>query len=203
MDGMSKSCTENFLEVSYFLKSRGVLRARDLHAIGVTEADIRRLVGRGSITRVARGVYTSRRVPATLWRALAVAAVRVPVGVVCLESALWFHGLIDTAPTQVWMALPNKAWRPRIDEFPVRFAWFSGAAATTDVEVHDIEGVDVRIFGATKSVIDCVRHRAVVGVPPAEVVRRLTERDSSARHRLTELAELCRVLGPIGALLPE
>ena len=145
-------------DVAAALRQRGVLRARELLGLGLTECQIRTLIRLGSLTRAARGIYTSRRVPATPHRALAVAALRVPVGVVALQSALWLHGLIDAPPEHVWIALPNKAWRPRVDEIPVRFVWFSGAAATTDVEVHDIEGVEVRVYGATKTAIDWVRY---------------------------------------------
>lgn len=191
---MSKSCAANFAEIIDCLKTRGVVRARDLHEIGVTEADIRRLVGRGSLTRVARGVYASRRVAATPHRRLAVAALRVPVGVVCLTSALRFHGLLDVEPEHVWMALPHHAWRPRIDEIPVRFAWFSGPAASAGVETHVVEGVELRVYSVAKTVADLFKHRATIGADGAfRALREFARARPGELDDLRRYARICRV----------
>ena len=45
--------------------TKGVLTAAELLGIGLSEAEIRRFVRRGWLTRVARGVYASSRAPAT------------------------------------------------------------------------------------------------------------------------------------------
>jgi predicted transcriptional regulator of viral defense system len=37
----------------------------------------------------------------------------VPGGIVCLLSALRFHGLTTQNPFEVWLAIDRKAWRPR------------------------------------------------------------------------------------------
>jgi hypothetical protein len=37
---------------------------------------------------------------------------RVPHGVVCLESALIFHGLFPTGPGPIWMAIHPNARKP-------------------------------------------------------------------------------------------
>lgn len=59
---------------------------------------------------------------------LAEVARAAPAGVVCLLSALRFHGLTTQAPPEVWLALRNHAWKPRATPFPVRTVYFSGAA---------------------------------------------------------------------------
>lgn len=46
------------------------------------------------------------------------------------------------------MALPPKAWAPRIASPRLGLVRFSGAALTAMVEAHPIEGVTVRVYTA-------------------------------------------------------
>ena len=66
-----------------------------------------RLHRRGLIDRVARGLYAWPDAEVTEHHSLAEAAKQVPKGVVCLLSALRFHGLTTQAPREIWLALPR------------------------------------------------------------------------------------------------
>ena len=44
---------------------------------------------------------------------LAEIAKRYPDGVISLLSALSFYGVTDQLPTQIWLAIENKAWKPK------------------------------------------------------------------------------------------
>lgn len=57
----------------------------------------------------------------------------VPKGIICLLSALRFHGLTTQAPFEVWLAIENKAIAPKLDYPPLRIVRFSGAALTEGV----------------------------------------------------------------------
>ena len=65
----------------------------------------------------------------------------MPRGVVCLLSALRFHGLTTQAPFEVWLAIENKSIAPKLDYPPLRIVRFSGAAFTEGVEEHIVDGV--------------------------------------------------------------
>lgn len=95
---------------------------------------------------------------------LAEAAKLVPKGVICLTSALAFHDLIDKIPSKVWMAIGSKDWRPTITHPPLRFARFPPALLRKGIEIHEIEGTAVRIFGIAKTLADVFRYRNTVGV---------------------------------------
>ena len=88
---------------------------------------------------------------------------RVPRGIVCLVSALAFHGLTDQMPRHVWMAIGMKDWKPVIDYPPVRIVRFSEPYLSTDISEHVIEGVRVPVYNVTKTLADCFRHRRSVG----------------------------------------
>ncbi len=78
------------------------------------------------------------------------AALLVTGGVVCLLSALRYHDLTTQAPFEVWMAIDNKAWKPTVNDVPLRIHYFTGAALTEGVEEHLLEGVPVKFIARRK-----------------------------------------------------
>ena len=79
----------------------------------------------------------------------------MPRGVVCLLSALRFHELTTQLPHEVWIAIPEKARRSRVEYPRLRTVRFSGRALSHGVETHWIETVPVRITSVAKTVADC------------------------------------------------
>lgn len=77
------------------LAQRGMLRLADLRAAGVTAATITRMAIDGEVVRLARGLYQLADAELDAQHSLAEAASRVPKGIICLTSALAFHGLTD------------------------------------------------------------------------------------------------------------
>src|SRR5262249_19565057 len=114
----------------------GVLRVRDLTARGLHPEVLRRLCRAGKLVRVGRGMYARPDAEPTEFHSLAEACKRVPAGVVCLISALQFHGLTTQLPFEVWLALDPKARRPKANDLPLRVVHFSGPALTSGVEEH-------------------------------------------------------------------
>jgi predicted transcriptional regulator of viral defense system len=98
---------------------------------------------------------------------LAEASKLVPKAVVCLTSALAFHGLTDQIPARIWLAIGPKDWRPRLSYPPMRFAHFPPKQLRSGVERHLIEGVSVPVFSVCKTVADVFRYRRTVGVDVA------------------------------------
>lgn len=149
------------------LGSRAMMRLRDFATYGIAPETLARLVREGALVRPARGLYQLADRPVDARRALAEAATLVPKGVICLVSALQFHGLTLQMPSSVWMAIGRTAWRPRIDYPPIRFVRFTPAALGEGVGRHDIEGVAVAITDPARTIVDGFRYRASIGVDVA------------------------------------
>lgn len=149
------------------LKARGMLRLKDFVAAGIGPETLARLVREQAVVRPARGLYQLPDADVDAAHSLAEAAVRVPKGVVCLISALQYHGLTLQMPSVVWMAIDRAAWRPKIDHPPVRFVRFSGSALTEGVERHRIENIDVPITDPARTIVDCFRYRTKIGLDVA------------------------------------
>lgn len=90
------------------LRSRGMMRLREVGEAGVTAATVSRLEQDGAIVRLARGLYQLADADLDQQHTLAEVAKLLPKGVICLTSALAFHGLTDQLPARVWVALDKK-----------------------------------------------------------------------------------------------
>lgn len=171
-----------------------MLRLKDFAAHGIGPETLARLVREEAIVRPARGLYQLADAPTDASHVLAEASSLVPKGVVCLTSALQFHGLTLQMPSAVWMAIGRTAWRPKIDYPAIRFVRFAGPGLTEDVERHEIEGVEVRITTPARSVVDCFRYRAKIGLDVAmEGLREALRRRKASPDELWTLARKARV----------
>ena len=178
----------------HVIRRLGVVRAADLEARGIPRGQMYRLLRKGQVTRHARGVYTASNHPHTAGHALAQVAKRVPSGVICLLTALRFHGLTTQSPAEVWIALPEKARKPQLDYPRLRVTRFSGPALSDGIEIHRIEGVEVRVYSPAKTVADCFKYRNKVGIDVAvEALRDFSRRHRGGATGLARFARICRV----------
>ena len=145
------------------LKRRGIARLAELQTAGVTATTVSRMERAGEVVRLARGLYQLPDAALDPHQSLAEAARLVPKGVICLASALAFHGLTDQMPPKVWIAIGRKDWRPRVTYPPLRVARFSDEELARSVERKKIAGTAVPVFGVAKTVADLFRYRRTVG----------------------------------------
>lgn len=181
-------------EVLVLAKQQGVLRACDLDAAKLPRAILRRLSQQGKLSKIGRGLYVREDASPTENRSLAEAARRVPAGVICLLSALRFHGLTTQLPFEVWIALDRKARKPVEKMMSLRIVRFSGVSLTEGVEVHQIDGVMTRIYSVAKTVADCFKYRNKIGRDVAvEALRDCLRQKKAPVDSIWRYAQICRV----------
>jgi len=164
---VSKGSRSQRDQLDAFLRERGIARLAEIRRAGITAATVARLERTGVVTKLGRGLYQLADAAIDGNHTLAEAAKRVPNGVICLISALAFHGITDQLPRRVWVAVGPKDWKPQIDYPPLRIARFADKFLRDGVESHVIEGVSVPIFGVAKTIADVFRHRRTVGIDVA------------------------------------
>ncbi|MDQ5917699.1 MAG: hypothetical protein QG660_811 [Pseudomonadota bacterium] len=175
-------------------RAKGLIRPRDLAALEISRVSLTRAVRSGKLERVGRGLYGLPGREVSAHGSLAEVARRVPKGVVCLISALRFHGLSTQAPFEVWLAIENKALAPKLDYPPLRIVRFSGAAFTEGVEEHVVDGVVVRVTGIAKTVADCFKYRNKIGLDVAlEGLREAWHEKRMTSDEIWRHAKVCRV----------
>lgn len=174
--------------------AKGVIRPRDLEEQGIPRSRLYALRDQGLLTAVGRGLYTVADLDITENHTLALVAKSVDHGVMCLLTALRFHGLTTQAPHRVWVAIHGDAHKPVIDYPPTRVVRMAGEALTAGVEKHSIEGVPVRVYGAAKTVADCFKFRNKIGTDVAiEALRDFLSRRGRKIDELQKFARICRV----------
>ena len=180
------------------LAAHGILRLAELRDAGVTAATVSRMEKDGEVIRLARGLYQLPDAELDANHSLAEAAKRFPKAVICLVSALAFHGLTDQLPKKVWMAIGRNDWTPKRSDMPIRVLRFSDDLLADSVETHVIEGVSVKVFSVAKTVADGFRHRGKIGLPVA-----LEGLQEALRQRKATPAEIVRAAdtGGVGTVI--
>jgi predicted transcriptional regulator of viral defense system len=172
-------------------KGTTLLRTRDLTARGFDRVQLRQAVEAGLLEHAGRGLYRPPEADITEHHTLAEVAKRAPNGVICLLSALRFHGLTTQSPHEVWITIPHKAWHPRLDNVGLRVMRSSGAALHEGVETHVVEGVPVKIYHPAKTVADCFKFRNKIGLDVA--LEALREAWRTRRATMDELEHYARM----------
>jgi predicted transcriptional regulator of viral defense system len=147
--------------------SRPLLRARDLTQQGLPTIALTRLVQAGKLERMAHGLYGLPGAEMSEHRSLAEVSARVPKAVVCLMSALRVHEIGTQAPHEVWIAIPPHMVSPRLDQPAIRVVRMSDQALAEGVDRLKIDGVDVPVFNAARTVVDGFRFRNKIGLDVA------------------------------------
>jgi len=138
-------------------------RPSQLETLGITYDQLRRLVEVGTVDRVARGLYRLADAEPTENYSLAAVCARIPRSIVCLLSALKFHGIGTQLPHEIWLAIPHKARPPQAPGIKIRLLRFTGSSWTYGIQNTAFEGVPARITDPARSIIDCFRFERLIG----------------------------------------
>ena len=176
------------------VEKRAVVRARELYPFGVHPDDLSKAAREGLLVKIGRGLYTRKDFPSNFDHQVALACTRIPRGIVCLRSALAWHGILPPDARHIWMAIDRKAKKPVVDGLNLRFVRFSGDALTQGVINAKIEGAPVRIYSAAKTIADCLKYRRKIGGNlAAKVLRECIAQKKCSEQRLRHFAQICRV----------
>ena len=178
--------------------SRQAFRLAEAREAGVHPEVLRRLAARGELVRLSRGLYALPGADATEHHSLATVATRVPAAVICLLSALRFHGLGTQHPRDIWIAIDRTRAVPKPRDLPLRVVRISPGLLAFGIDAHTIEGVKVRVTSPARTVADCFKFRNRVGVDVAiEALRDYLRTRKGTPDDLWQCAERLRVLNVI------
>jgi len=171
-----------------------ILRVRDLVAAGIHPEHLRRLHQQGVMERASRGVYRLVEAEYTEHLSLAEVAKRVPHSVVCLLSALQFHGIGTQLPPDVWLAVDRQSARPASMSPRLQVVRLSGPSFSEGIDKKQIDGVKVQVYCPAKTVVDCFKFRHKVGMDVAlEALRESWRSRKVTMKDLVRFARICRV----------
>lgn len=167
-------------------RSRSLVRTREVAELGIHTGELTRLTRAGELVRIGPGRYQRPgNQTASEYHDLAMATSAVRGSVICLLSALRFHGIGTQLPHQVWLGIPRGTRVPRLTAPPLRVVNVSRALINVGAEEHFVEGRRVRVYTVARTVADCFRFRNSVGMDVA--LEALAEAWRAKRLDLEEL----------------
>ena len=181
-------------KIMQYIGEHGMVRPRDIEAIGLPREYLIRLHRQGKLNRSGRGIYTVPDANVTERHSYAEVAKRVPEAVICLLSALAFHEITTQSPPSVWIALRKGARKPLLPSPSLRIVRLSGPSLTEGIENHQVEGVPVRVYSAAKTVADCFKFRNKIGLDVAiEALKDCLRQKKASIDEIYRYAKVCRV----------
>jgi predicted transcriptional regulator of viral defense system len=180
--------------IMQYIGEHGMVRPRDIEAIGLPREYLVRLHRQGKLNRSGRGIYTVPDANVTERHSYAEVAKRVPEAVICLLSGLAFHEITTQSPPSVWIALRKGARKPVLSSPSLRIVRLSGPSLTEGIENHQVEGVPVRVYSAAKTVADCFKFRNKIGLDLAiEALKDCLRQKKASINEVYRYAKICRV----------
>lgn len=161
---------------------------------GISRYMLYKLRDKGIIEQISRGVYRLKDLPEIGNPDLVTVSLRYPNSIVCLVSALAFHGITTQIPHSVSVAVLRGSRVPFLDYPPVYSHQFSKNAYTNGIETHQIDGVSVKIYNIEKTLADCFKFRNKIGMDIVlEALKLYRDRKKNNLAGLIKYGKICRV----------
>jgi len=177
-----------------FRQHGGQLRLSEALAGGFSRYQFYQLRDEGLIEPISRGFYRLADLPPIENPDLVAAATRFPSAVLCLISALDWHGITTQVPHQVHLAVERDARLPVLDYPPVAGYRFSGRAFSEGVEQANVDGIILNVYNLEKTLADCFKFRNRIGMDVVlEALELYRTRKTFRPGKLMEYARICRV----------
>lgn len=172
----------------------GLIRTKEAIELGIQSRVLKQLVQANKLEQISRGVYRIPGKQPISSPDLFTVAARIPNGVICLISALSFHDITTQIPKKVFIALERTAETPRLDYPPLSIHRFSRKAFSEGVEIHKIEGIEVKVYSIEKTLADCFKFRNKIGIDVAiEALKFYRSRKKIRMNDVYRYAKICRV----------
>ena len=179
---------------NYLSAAGGYACMKELRAAGFQTRDVAELVAQGHIERVKPGLYRlAGHGEADEYAGLTEVCRALPDGVICLLSALDYHGLTTFNPSEVYVAIPHESKPPRLFYPPIKPFFFRERFYTPAIEYITTPGGEIRVYSREKTICDMFRYRQKLGEDLAlEALKMYLKLKDASTARLLEYATVCQ-----------
>ncbi len=161
---------------------------------GISRYSLYKMRDNGVLEQVSRGIYRLVELPPINYPDLVTISLRFPNAVVCLISALSYHGITTQIPHVVSVAVPRDTRMPSLDYPPVHSYKFSAEAYKAGIVEHQIDGAIIKIYNAEKTLADCFKYRNKLGMDVVlEALKLYRSQQKFNMDKLLKYARVCRV----------
>jgi len=141
-----------------FDKQSGFLRTKELYAERIFYNDIQLLIKKGYIEKIRYGYYqwadSDNPSDAVVIKRL------FPDGILCMDTALFYHGLCDRTPQAWHIAVSKNSAKSRFKlDYPfIKPYYIEPELLNLGLSEGDIDGNLIRIYNKERTVCDCLRY---------------------------------------------
>lgn len=185
-----------------FTAHGGIMSTHEALEAGIHRRTLYWMRDSGMLEPLSRGVFALASAPLPEYPDIVAVARRVPRAVVCLVSALEFHGIGTQVPAAVHIALPRSVRAPRIDAPRVQVFTMTEASFEAGIEEHELMGTSIRVYSVAKTVADCFKYRNRIGLDIAvEALQEVVRGRMSTPAEILSYARIDRVESVIAPYL--
>lgn len=146
-----------YLNAFHKLSEKSVFTAAEGLSVGIPSRILSYFCSIGKIERISRGIYQIKEVESDQdfeWEDLALTALSIPNGIICLISALCYYDLTDEIMREFWIAVPHSTTSPeRANAHVVRMR-----NTTLGQITIKIGNKDLKIFDRERTIVDAFRY---------------------------------------------
>lgn len=139
------------------ISKKEVFSSAEGREVGIPPRMLAYFCEKGHIEKVRRGMYKIKNLDfhsAFEWEDLAVTALSIPNGVICLISALCYYDLTDEIMREFWIAVPHATTSPsRENTRIIRMRNISFGQTTVKIGSRKI-----KIFDRERTIVDAFRY---------------------------------------------
>jgi predicted transcriptional regulator of viral defense system len=180
--------------VKVFKENHGLLRTSEAIRLGIHPRTLYQMRDQKILEQLAKGVYRLAEAPDFAEPDLVLISKKIPNGVICLISALAYYQITTQIPHFIYVAIPAKARKSRLEYPPIRYFRYSAKGYKTGISTETIGGYPVKIYSIEKTLADCVKFRKKIGMDIVlEALKMYLRRKSINIDKLFDYARLNRV----------
>jgi predicted transcriptional regulator of viral defense system len=177
------------------LINTAILKQNGIHSRNIAE-----LIDKGFISRIKQGYYMwNQRADDT--SEIALATRLIPNGVLCLYTAIEYHGLSTINPAEIFFALPRGTVAPLLPlNLKVNVRQMIDKHFKLGKSEEELDGLSIKIYDIEKTVCDCFKYdREIEKSIALEVLKNYMTRKNCNVQKLLEYAQ---IMGKKKIILP-
>lgn len=184
---------DNIEKIEELLKKRnGIITTSEVENLGVNSRILTRMIERGIIERVARGIYISVD---TIEDAYFITQAICKKGIFSHETALYFHDLCDRTPIKFQLTVPSNYNNISIKNSNYQFFYLKEKLYDIGIiEMKTLYGNKVKVYDLERTICDIIRNKKKIEIALfTDAMKRYAERKDRNSIKLHKYAKLFNI----------
>lgn len=184
---------DNIEKIKKLLKKKnGIITTREVENIGINSRVLTRMIEKGIIERVARGIYISAN---TLEDKYFITQAICKKGIFSHETALYFHDLCDRTPIKYQLTIPSYYNNVLIKDKDYQFFYLRDELYEIGItEMKTPYGNKVKIYDLERTICDIIRNKKKIEIALfTDAMKRYAERKDRNSIKLHKYAKLFNI----------